>query len=82
MVTGAAVRRCRLRAVTGQSRSVSSAWARRWTPLETFEPQRYRGRILGMVIFVALVESLRRKTLRPSRPKRMMKRFSEGFSSI
>ncbi len=49
--------------------------------LETFEPERVAGRILGMGDIVALVEKAQ-ETLRPEQAERAMKRFQKGLFNM
>ena len=58
-----------------------SAWAKRLDALETFEPERVAGRILGMGDIVALVEKAQ-ETFEAEQAERMMKRFQKGLFNM
>ncbi|MDO6728641.1 signal recognition particle protein [Marinovum sp. 2_MG-2023] len=65
-----------MRAVTGKPIKFVGL-GEKMDALETFEPERIAGRILGMGDIVALVEKAQ-ETLEAEQAERMMKRFSKG----
>ncbi|MBO9464169.1 signal recognition particle protein [Tropicibacter sp. R15_0] len=65
-----------MRAVTGKPIKFVGL-GEKMDALETFEPERVAGRILGMGDIVALVEKAQ-QTLEAEQAERMMKRFSKG----
>jgi signal recognition particle subunit SRP54 len=69
-----------MRAVTGKPiKYVGSG--EKMDALETFEPERIAGRILGMGDIVALVEKAQ-ETLEAEQAERMMKRFQKGMFNM
>ena len=69
-----------MRAVTGKPiKFVGSG--EKMDALETFEPERVAGRILGMGDIVALVEKAQ-ETLEAEQAERMMKRFQKGMFNM
>jgi len=69
-----------IRAVTGKPiKFVGSG--EKMDALETFEPERVAGRILGMGDIVALVEKAQ-ETLEAEQAERMMKRFQKGMFNM
>ena len=69
-----------MRAVTGKPiKFVGSG--EKMEALETFEPERVAGRILGMGDIVALVEKAQ-ETLEAEQAERMMKRFQKGMFNM
>ena len=65
-----------MRAVTGKPISFVGL-GEKMDALETFEPERIAGRILGMGDIVALVEKAQ-ETIEAEQAERMMKRFQKG----
>ena len=65
-----------MRAVTGQPIRFVGV-GEKVDALETFEPERIAGRILGMGDIVALVEKAQ-ETIEAQQAEKMMKRFQKG----